>query len=304
MAIYDVSTLGTSTNKIVFNDFDHVQTPTTDPLYRVQKRTPTRREIRDFDIPIPETSGIADFQTFIGRSFFIIEGTMYPDDEAGFHTGREKLRKLSSLTIQQEDPNSDGGYVPYAWTENVSKQMFVKVEYVDMPETTRQGIVQPFRILCKVKRPVIYSGSTQGGVIGVTTPPLSSGNSGVPFLVPVLVGASVYTFNGTFVNIGDLATYPSFVIAGPTNRPRITNNVTGEYIELDVNLGVSDSVSITYDEDSIAITQGGNSVYNKLTTGSTLFKIKPGSVTFGFSGTSVSPGASATVAFNSAWPLS
>lgn len=303
MAIYDISTLGTTANNITFNDFDYVYN--TGVLFRVQKRTPNRREIREFDIAIPETNGVADYQTFIGKSYFVIEGTMYPDDETFFDLGREKLRRVSSLILEQADGNADHGYVPYTWDQtNGQRQLFVKVLYVDIPESSSIGIVQPFRILCKVKRPVIYSSAPQSEVIGVTSPPTSTGNSGLSFALPVLLGANIYTYSGTLTNSGDLPTYPSFVITGAANRPKITNNSTGEFIEIDVNLSSSDSLAITYDEDDVIITVGGNSVYNKLVYGSTLFKIKPGTVSFSFSGSSVSPGASATASFYSAWPLS
>lgn len=60
--IFDESTLGTSNNQITFNDDNGTI------YYRLKNRVPQRREIREFDIPLQENTGIADFQTFIGTT--------------------------------------------------------------------------------------------------------------------------------------------------------------------------------------------------------------------------------------------
>lgn len=300
MAIYNTSDLGTAANKITFNDFDH------SPLYRVIRRAPTRREIREYDIPLPEHTGVADFQTYIGKTYFIIDGIMYPNDETEYHVGRQRLRKLAALSVSQEDANSDRGYVPYVWAENgVNKVMYVKVLYVDMQESTRQGIVQPFRLLCKIKYPIIFDETPQSQTITVgTTSP--TGGVIAPFIVPVILGASSSSTSLGVENRGDTASYPTFTIKGPIYIPRLTYVETGEYIELNVNLtSGSDTLIISYDQDSAPyITLNGTNSYSKLTTGSKLFKIRPGTVTLTLTGSSVGTGAQATVSFQSAYSLS
>ena len=62
MALYDIATLGTSNNRITFND------DTNDPYFRVRRRSLTRREIDEFDIRLPEGQGDADFDSWIGKS--------------------------------------------------------------------------------------------------------------------------------------------------------------------------------------------------------------------------------------------
>ena len=296
--IFDPSTLGTSNNSITFND------DTAEIYYRLKNRVPQRREIREFDIPLQENTGIADFQSFIGKTLFLLEGTMYPDDENAFHEGRRALRKLASLAIEQDDADSDYGYVPYKWTEDEDKQLFMKIVYVDLPENSKQGIKQPFRIFAKVKYPVIFSQTATTTTIGDSSA-TTSGNSDLPFVLPVVLGASTYSSNRSITNSGDLPTYPTFVIYGPVNRPRITNNTTGEYIEVDVNLATgSDTLTINYDQDSFVIDQNSGSVISDLTSGSTLFKINSGTVSLTLTGTSVGTGAYATASIYSAWPLS
>ena len=296
--IFDESTLGTSNNAITFNDDGGTI------YYRLKNRVPQRREIREFDIPLQENTGIADFQTFIGKTMYILEGTMYPDDEDAFHEGRRALRKLASMDIEQNDNDSDQGYVPYKWVEDHPKQLFMKVMYVDLPENSKQGIKQPFRLLCKIKYPVIFSQSTNGGFIGSSTS-TTTGSFVLPEVLPSVVGVTTYSSNGSLTNDGDWPSYPSITVYGPINVPKITNSTTGEYIEVNTNLNsASDILTITYDQDTLTIDKNGTSVIGSLTSGSTYFKIEPGINNLTMSGSSVGSGAYTSVAAYSAWPLS
>jgi hypothetical protein len=316
MSIYDSSTLGTQTNQIIFND-DSIS-----PYFRMRSRVPTRRELKEFETALPEGSGISDTTSYIGKMYMILEGTMYPDDEIEFHEGREMLRKLASLEVAQEDADSDFGYVLYRWQENVAKQIALKILYVDMQENTRLGLKQPFRLLCKVKYPVVYSSvsksqdlimgsiSQLGGVqipasVPMSIPSASAGGTDFPLTLPVVFG-SVSSQGATGVNNeGDIETWPTIVINGPVNRPKITNRTTGEKIELEINLpSTSDSCIITYDQDSVDITAQNQNVYGKLTSDSKLFKIQPGDNDITFTGTSVGTGAQARINYRDAWPMS
>lgn len=301
MPIYEISQLGTASNFIQFNN------DAATPYYRLLRRTPTRRELEEFDIKLPEQTGDADFQTFIGKTYLMLDGVMYPDDDAGFDNGRKALRKLASLDVEQADANSDMGYVPYQWPEHdgYNKQIFLKVLNVDMPETTRSSGKQPFRLLCKIKYPVIFGQSAITTVIGSATATVTGG-IGYPFSYPVAYGANTYSSNGAITNPGDLKIFPSgIVVNGPVNVPRVTNSTTGQYIEVNVNLATTgDSIIIAYDQDSTVITQAGTSVLNQLTSGSTFFKLTTGINNLTLTGASIGTGANATVSMLPAWPLS
>jgi hypothetical protein len=284
LSIFDTSTLGTSTNQLSFNDYGSF------PIYRVISRAPQQRQVRDLDIPIPFESGISDFETLIGRMAYIIEGKMYPSSESDYSTGLAALRKLANLEFEQADTNSDFGYVPYIFTENGNyRQIFLKVVYVDVREDTRQGLIQPFRLVCKIKDPTIYGSpikvaSTQG-----TNATTSGGAAAFPFTFPVVFGASMTSVTSTAINNGTIPAYPaSIVIVGPINTPRVTNTATGEYVEISQNLSsASDVITITYDKDSLSVDLNGNSVLSSVTAASTYFKIHPGNNGITLSGTSI-----------------
>lgn len=305
--IYDYFTLGAADNLVAFNDYSNTGAPA---IYRVEARYPTKRSITEFDVKLPEGPGIADFQTLLGKEYYIIQGEMYPQNEDGYHAGRRQLRKLADLTTSQADPYSDTGYVPLTWTETVSgqtspRQLFVKVLYCDMRETTTQGIVQPFQLFCKIKDPEIYGTAIVQAVTGSGSFQGATSGAGYPMKYPTQFGASSGSAGGQAINIGDLAVNPTITITGPVTNPRVTNLATGEYMEVDVVLNsTSDVLLISYTGSLATITLNGNSVYQNKTSGSTFFKLRTGTTNFSLTGSNIGAAAKATLSFLPAWPLS
>lgn len=300
MSIYATSYLGTDTNKITFNQ------NTTFPVYRIISRRPQQRQVRELDIPVPFENGISDFETLLGKTAYVIEGVMYPGSESQYDDGLRALRKLASLDISQDDVLSDDGYVPYVFDEfNTSKQIFMKVLYVDVPENTRKGLVQPFRLICKVKDPTIYGAELQVADTSPASFTVATGTSKFAFKYPIIYGASTSSVSVDANNLGDVPVYPVGInIYGPVNTPKITNTTTGDYIEVSTNLSTASNVlSISYDKDSLRVEADGVSVLSSVSANSTFFKIPPGSNNFELTGSSISTGAYATVSFYSGYGL-
>lgn len=301
MSIYGLATLGESDNQISFNDF------TLDPVFRALARSASKFQIRQQDLPVPFESGSSDFLTLLGDVSYIIQGKMYPASENSYDAGLIKLRTVASLDINQDDILSDSGYVPYIWQDfSNQKQIFMKPIYVEISETTKQGFVQPFMIVAKIKDPTIYQADLQTASTGAADFSTSTGAAVYPFTYPIVYGANIFSVTAVAENIGTIPVYPvSVTVNGPVTNPVITNNATGEYIEVDVTLtSDTDQLNITYDKDTLDINLNGTGVISKLQSGSTLFKIQPGSNTITLSGQSVGTGAVAVLTFYSGWPLS
>lgn len=301
MAIYGDSSLGTSANIINFNDYS------TTPIYRLISRTPQRRAVRELDIPIPFENGISDFETLLGQYVYVLEGRMYPGSESEYDNGLRALRKLASLEISQDDALSDEGYVPYVYDEySQQKQVFLKVLYVQMIEDTRKGLVQPFRLICKIKDPTIHGATLKTASTEQATPSTSTGTAVYDFTYPIIFGASTYSVTSNANNEGDLPAYPQAItVNGPISTPRITNTTTGEYIEVTTNLATaSNFLRITYDKDSLRVETDGVSVLDSVSTASTFFKLQPGGNEITLTGASISDGAVCDVTFRDAYPLS
>lgn len=306
MAIYEISKLGTDTNRIFFNDYTR-QYDSDNIVYRVKNRAPQRRQIRELDIPIPFESGISDFETLIGQTAYVIDGTMYPGGESDSDAGLAKLRKVTSLELNQDDPLSDDGYVPYVWTEyERNKLVFMKPLYVQLVESTRTGLVQDFRIINKIKDPTIFEEDLQQASTAEADFGTATGTAIYSFTYPIIFGASTSSVSVDANNIGDIPTYPvSINIHGPVNSPKIINDSTGEFIEVTVNLAtISNELVITYDKDTLIVELDGVSVINQVTDASTYWKLQTGSNVISLTGSSISDNAYATVSYRSAWPLS
>lgn len=285
MSIFDTCYIGTSNNRLTFNNYSSF------PIYRVESKAPQARQIRELDIPIPYESGISDFETLIGKMAYVINGTMFPDSEVTFSSGLANLRKLSSLDYEQADADSDYGYVPFVYSENGvdNRQIFIKILYVDINENVDDGFVTDFRLICKVKDPTIYGFPQKTTTTQGTDPTTSGGAAVFPVTLPVVFGASTISVATSPINNGTIAGYPASIkVYGPVNSPRITNGATGEYIEVTQNLASSSNVlTITYDKDSVDVSIDGNSVLDSVTSASTYFKLKPGTNELTLSGSSV-----------------
>lgn len=301
MAIYDTGYIGTSTNRLTFNDY------TSTPIFRLISRAPQRRQVRELDIPIPFENGVSDFESLLGQYAYVIDGTMYPGSESEYDAGLRTLRKVASLDVSQSDNSSDDGYVPYVWQDYAGyKQVFVKVMYVQIVEDTRKGLVQQFRLICKIKDPTIYgldikTASTQG-----SDPTISGGTAIYPFKYPIIYGASTYSVSSSANNAGDLPVYPIGIeVHGPINSPVITNTTTGEFIQIDTNLASSDNVlRITYDKDSLSAEVDGVSVLDDVSDDSTYFKLRTGDNSIQLSGSSIGSGAYTILSYRDGYPLS
>lgn len=306
MAIYQISKLGTDTNKLYFNDYTR-QFDTLNCVFRVKNRAPQKRQIRELDIPIPFENGISDFETLLGQVAYVIDGTMYPGGESDSDSGLAKLRKVTSLELNQDDVLSDDGYVPYVWTEfERNKLVYMKPLYVQLVESTRTGLVQDFRIISKIKDPTIYEEDLQQASTDEADFSIATGTAIYPFSYPIIYGASTSSVSIDAFNKGDLPAYPiSINIHGPVNSPKITNTSTGEFIQVNVNLATDDNeLVIAYDKDSLRVELDGVPVVNQVTAASTYWKLQPGSNVIELTGSSISDDAFATVSYRSAWPLS
>lgn len=286
---------------VVFNDY------TINPVFRVVSRAPSKWQLRQQDLPVPFESGSSDFLTLLGEAAYIIQGVMYPGDEASYDNGLNMLRSVSSLELEQADILSNSGYVPYIWGDanNTQKQVFMKPLYCQLVETTRQGFVQPFTIYAKIIDPTIYGATLKVASTGQANPSAGAGGSAYSFKYPVLYGSTLYTVSADANNLGSLPSYPvTITVIGPITNPRVTNVATGEYIEVDVTLSSgSDQLNITYSKTSQDINLNGINAASHVLASSTLFKIHPGTNTIQLSGSSVGTGAIASVSYRDSYPL-
>lgn len=234
---------------------------------------------------------------------------MYPGSETTYDSGLNALRTVCSLDVEQADPASDSGYVPYTYGDSAgdySKQIFVKPLYLSVSENTRQGYVLPFKIFCKIKDPIVFSGAAKVATTQTANFSQTTGAAVFAIAFPVVFGSTLFTVSATAQNNGTQTGYPaSIIVHGPVNVPKITNGATGEFIKINTNMtSVNDVLTITYDKDTFTIDLNGTSQVQNLTSDSTLWKLKPGSNVISLTGSSVSTSAYAVVNYYDTSPLS
>ena len=305
--IYDIFTLGESDNYVSFNDESQ-----TDYYIRASRRQASNREIRQFDSNVPDEMGVVDYQTLVGRSYYIIEGKIYPGN--GLETpykGMATLRKVCNPKIAQDSAYSDGGYINLKWTEDGAKQLRVKPLYVDIPETVKKANTPSFKILCKVRYPFIEAQTATS----LTLTSITTAGTGIEItettglVIPVggvVIGADTGGASGSLTNNGDYKAYPVITFTGPLNIPKLTNTTTGKYIEFNYNL-TSGTITVTIDYDGVtAVGSDGTNLLQYLTATSSLddFAVEVGTNAYTLTATTLGSGSSCQISARDTFPLS
>jgi len=101
-------------------------------------------------------------------------------------------------------------------------------------------------------------------------------------IFPLRLGGDAVVSEFTINNTGHVETYPTWVIQGPGQNPKITNLTTGEFIGINpvflLTLGSTDTLTIDT-ENRIVQDQSGAGYLDILDFGSSFFTLAPGSNT-------------------------
>jgi hypothetical protein len=309
LPIYSTFTYGSSTNFLTFNDEASYNAGTADYIVKARRRMATRRDIRDFDMPVPDEMGITDFQTLVGKTHYVIEGQVYSEIESGLFDGLDKVRKVFNPQIAQDDSESDYGYLPMKWTESENRMIRLKPLYVDIEENRRNAFKPTFRALLKIKYPVIISQTTHqtsftpgayGAGDGLQIPALGIS---IPATGISLGQNSGTSGSGVITNSGDYPAWPIIKFIGPVTNPKLSDGTN--YIQVNTAIDAGEEINIQYDQDTLEVLHSdGTNLIQYLDSGSELFKIEPGSTQLIFTAQSISSPADCQVTIYDTWPLS
>lgn len=237
-------------------------------------------EVRNIEDPKPD-EGIEDFDSILGKGLLKGRVAIIAEDLPTLNLMIANLKEAMNPRLTQENDASDEGYLPFSWPENIGGTEYdleVYAKPVEIPKFVKdeKGSGAIVEFLLKIKEPKKFSQSTKTVTLN---------NSNV---------------TGSNDNDGDMPTYPVITITGPTNAsPRITNAVTGEYIEINDTLIGGDSYVI--DTKKATITKNGANAYSSKTAASTFFDLNSGAVTL----IQANLGASgqAAIVYRDAWTL-
>jgi hypothetical protein len=101
-------------------------------------------------------------------------------------------------------------------------------------------------------------------------------------IFPLRLGGDAVVSEFTINNTGHVETYPTWVITGPGQNPKISNLTTGEFIGINpiylLTLGIGDTITIDT-ENRIVQDQAGEGYLDILDYGSSFFTLAPGNNT-------------------------
>lgn len=260
---------------IIFND------NTTDPdnWYKLLSLL-LDTEVRNVEDSDPE-QGIIDYDSTLGKG--LIEGrvALFAEDIANLNLLVQNLKKAFNPILTELNSESDEGFLPLKWTmvlgvDSYNVQVYAKPVEIPKIVLDENGAGGVARILMKAKDPIKVS-QTQKTVTLTTA-----------------------AATGTDTNDGDMPAYPTITITGPTNAsPRITNQETGEYIEINDTLAGGEVYVI--DTREATILKDGVNAYSAKTAASTFFNLRGGDVTL--IATNLGASGQAAVVYRDAWTL-
>lgn len=166
----------------------------------------------------------------------------------------------------------------FVFTTQRGTNFFTQVYFVDLNMDIESPIYSKFEITLFAPDSYLYkisgdSGSIDsGGWVEQDIFKIVGGGYQTPYILPVNWEAGstpTIVFNPTDTNIS-----PQIVLSGKYTNPRITNNTTGEYIQIMITTVVDSVVIIDFFNKSISL--NGGSILNTKTLGSTWWSIIPG----------------------------
>lgn len=137
---------------------------------------------------------------------------------------------------------------------------------------TREMSIARFKINLEAPDPLFYDNSADGGVLIATVNKTLEGGFTIPFEIPLIIesGALPIILN----NAGNETVYPEIVIKKKATNPRIINQSTNQWIEVQVSMNDGDELRI--DMKNHTVTYNGLNIYGLKTEGSSFWGLQAG----------------------------
>lgn len=215
-------------------------------------------EVRNIEDPKMD-EGIEDFDSILGKGLIKGRVAIIAEDIATLNEMIADLKEAFNPRLTQENGDSDEGYLPFSWPEDIggtTHNLMVQAKPVEIPKFIKDekgsGAIVDF--LLKIKEPKKVSQSTK------------------------TITLNAASLTGTNDNDGDMPVYPVVTITGPTSAsPKVLYVETGEYME--INDTLSGGQSYVIDFKKATILKGGVNAYGNKTSGSKFFDLNSGTIT-------------------------
>jgi hypothetical protein len=130
------------------------------------------------------------------------------------------------------------------------------IEFQELDETPGEFAEAPYYIVVRCGDPFFTDTSISTG--GPIEPGVEGGTP-VPMPIPSPIGSIGESI--TIVNSGDLASYAVFTITGTITNPRVQNNSTGKYFQLNTTLNAGQILTVERTNQGESVTVDGANYY-------------------------------------------
>jgi phage-related protein len=183
---------------------------------------------------------------------------------------RAKTRNL----LRVFNPLVGDGKIKVAATDGTQREINCRYSSgleISEKDSAKIGNMQAVVLVFRAFDPYWYDSVTQ-----VLT--FNTGQPATFFPFPPLRLSSSSVFADTSIdNTGDVEAYPEWIVTGPGNGIVLRNYTTGEMIELDVTLGIGESVTIDTRPFVKTVTKNdGTNLFYTLSDASSLWTLQPG----------------------------
>jgi len=168
--------------------------------------------------------------------------------------------------------------LPFIFTTESGANFYTDVYFINLEMDVINDIHAPFQLTLLAPDPYFYrvgSGSGTTDPTGWFTDTLYriiGGGYVTPYELPVdwAPGSTPTVINNT----NGIDVYPQIILEGVFTNPRITNETTGEYIEITATTTSTDTIII--DIYARTVTLNGGSILGSLLIGSSFWSLEPG----------------------------
>lgn len=150
--------------------------------------------------------------------------------------------------------------IPMFVTTFTGKIYYADVYFIDLQMDIEDNIYAPFQLTLLAPDPYLYDAGDgidpDSGYITQTIYKLTGGGYVLPYILPVIweTGSTPTSVNNT----SDIYIYPEITFTGKFTNPIITNNTTGQFIQIGVTTTVGDVIVI--DMKNRTVTLNGGSI--------------------------------------------
>jgi hypothetical protein len=216
--------------------------------------------------PIPMYHGSYAGSKFARERIVTWVGTLNPEDLDSWSTVLKQIRKATTISSEEK--------LLTIRTIDETLTSYASVTARSLPGNRRYGAARigNLAIQFTCSDPRKYSESDY--ICSISFPDLGSSGLVYPLTYPLDYGTASSGGTGSYSNDGDAPLPVIYVVHGPTENPRITNNTTGMHMSFSITLTAGETLSINTANSTVLLNDSVDRLYTRTLTSSPIMKME------------------------------